>query len=344
MKLSILQWIGYQRKKQAPVVEANLTGKTVVVLGANTGLGLEAAMHFTRMDAGRLILACRSEGRGQAAIEKIKAETKYRNSLELWIVDLADFASVKRFADKFEEEGGRLDILVANAAMIPMNYQGTKDGFEGSLQVANLSTPLVALRLLPMMVNTAKEYGTVPRIVVVSSEAHYWADIDKHVWDGSTGIIETLGSAEYTRKRGMISRYPVTKLLNVFFVRALASRLAPRTIVVNSVNPGLCTTELSREAPWFLRPIGSLIQWLLAFTAEEGSRQLVFAAVGEPTHPENLHGEFIMAGKPMEVSDFVLSEQGKRAEAKLWDEVVDIIGKVDPKVKKIVGAHLDNKA
>ncbi|KAJ7069400.1 hypothetical protein C8F01DRAFT_1207113 [Mycena amicta] len=351
MKLGPLGWLGFQRRKPIPLVEleADLTGKTVLVLGANAGLGLEAATHFARMNPARLILACRSESRGKIAVEKIKAavDAKYHNALELSIVDLADFASVTRFADKFEsEDNTRLDILVENAAIMSYDYQSTKDGFEASLQVANLSTPLVALRLLPIMLRTARENSTVPRIVIVSSDGHYWASIDKRAWGGSAGIIKTLGSEEYCRGRGiMLSRYSITKLLNVFFMRALATRLpasssASSSIVVNAVHPGMCITEIFQSFSTIERFLIRLIQSIFAFTAEEGSRQLVFAAVGEADHPERLHGEFIMGGEPQEVSDFVLSEAGKNAEERLWNEIVGILGKVDPKVVGVVKEYL----
>nr|GAT47067.1 short-chain dehydrogenase/reductase family protein [Mycena chlorophos] len=115
MKLTFRKWLSYQRKKQPPVVEADLTGKTVLVLGASTGLGLEAATHFARMGAGRLILACRSESRGKAAVEtffpEVKTATSFANTIELWLVDLADFTSLKRFADRWDQEGGSMAVV-----------------------------------------------------------------------------------------------------------------------------------------------------------------------------------------------------------------------------------------
>jgi short-subunit dehydrogenase involved in D-alanine esterification of teichoic acids len=69
MRLGIWAVIVSQWSKQKPVVKADLTGKTVVVLGANTGLGFEATKHFATMNPGRLILACRSQSKGQAAVD-----------------------------------------------------------------------------------------------------------------------------------------------------------------------------------------------------------------------------------------------------------------------------------
>ncbi|KAF7308194.1 Retinol dehydrogenase 12 [Mycena chlorophos] len=343
MKLTVLTWLKSQFAKRPPVVEADLTGKTVLVLGANTGLGFEATKHFATMNPARLILACRSESRGQAAVDKLKAQTGYQHA-ELWLVDLSDLDSIKRFADKFEADGGRLDILVENAAVSTEMFRAGEDGIESSLKIAALSTPYVALRLLPIMFRTAREHNSIPRLVVVSSEVHYWTDIKKEVIDDPMNIIKKLGSEDYCNSKNVMgTRYWLTKLANVLFVRALTARLPTSpTVIVNAVNPGLCSTELMREAQ--SSGIGafiiSIIYALLALTPEQGSRNLVFAAVGEPDQPGKLQGQFLFNKQPVEASDFVVSEDGKRAEERFWYDMLDIVGGFDGEVRKIVEREL----
>ncbi|KAJ7319287.1 hypothetical protein DFH08DRAFT_1034977 [Mycena albidolilacea] len=313
-KLLFWGFVRSQQRKQQPAAKVDLAGKTVLVLGANTGLGFEATKHFANMNPERLILACRSQSRGQAAVDKLKAETGYRKT-ELWIIDLADFNSVKRFGDKFEREGGRLDILVENAALMANKYEATKDGWESSLQVSCLSVPLVALLFLPAMIKTGETYSTLPKIVVVASEMHHWVDIEKSVRE-NPNIIKTLGSAQYCNKSGvMMSRYMLTKLLNIFFVRGM-----------NAVNPGYCCSELRRGINPAMRFIDHLMELCLAFTTER--------------HPETLRGEYINACEREESSDFVIGPDGVKAEERLWDEVVDILGKVDPRVTRNVKKYL----
>ncbi len=148
-KKSFFAFLQDQRKGMPPVVKVDLSGKTVIVVGANTGLGFQATKHFATMNPGRLILACRSEERGQAALESmsfrpgkickaefctvgLKKETDYQKA-ELWLVDLSRFSSVTAFANKYEADGGRLDILVLNAGVIPdWEYRTTVDGWESS--------------------------------------------------------------------------------------------------------------------------------------------------------------------------------------------------------------------
>ncbi|KAJ7160935.1 hypothetical protein C8R46DRAFT_1106009 [Mycena filopes] len=331
MKVSVWAMMKGQFNKLPPVVRADLAGKTVLVLGANTGLGFEACKHFASMNPGRLILACRSQTKGQAAVERLETSTGYKKA-ELWIVDLADFASVTGFADKFEQDGGRLDLLIENAAVSALKYAPTVDGWETLLQVNCLATPLVALRLLPRMLQTAREHGTVPRVVVVSSEMHYFASIPKNLI-GRDDALATLGSKEYCTPGKMRTYYNLTKLLNIMFARGLDARLgADAPVVVNTVNPGMCVSELRRDLPAVLAFIFGIAERIMAFTAEEGSRQLVFGALGHPERPADLRGEYINQSRVEEPSDYVVGAVGRKAQDQIWDEMVEILRKVDPKV------------
>lgn len=148
-RLTILEFIYGQLAKVPPVVTVDLTGKTVMVVGANTGLGFEASKHFARMNPARLVLTARSPSKGRAAVERrfipsrkqititlkphlgIKQETGCQ-SVELGNLDLSRFSSVKEFADKFLKDEGRLDILVQNAAVSPAGYEESSDGWESA--------------------------------------------------------------------------------------------------------------------------------------------------------------------------------------------------------------------
>ncbi|KAJ7453066.1 hypothetical protein B0H11DRAFT_1927217 [Mycena galericulata] len=334
-----------QWSTQPPVLKADLSEKTIIVLGANVGIGFEAAKHFAAMNPARLILACRSQSKGQVAVEKLKAATGCATA-ELWIIDLANFESVKQFASKFEQDVGRLDILVENAAVANFKFEPTTDGWETSLQVNHLSTSLLALLLLPSMVNTAVRYGTLPRLVVVSSGPHHWPTIDKSLRENPE-IIKTMGDAEYcTSPGGMRRRYPITKLLNIFFVRALNARLPSSTpLIVNTVSPGYCYSDLRRNFTGMLAIVDFLMELFLAFPAEVGARRLVYAALGQADQPDKLRGEYIagayIAGSRVtELGDFILSPEGSKTEDLVWEDTLDILNKVDSRVKGIAAEYL----
>ncbi|KAJ7089051.1 hypothetical protein C8R43DRAFT_1092574 [Mycena crocata] len=314
-----------QLGKQQPVLKIDSRGQTVMLVGANTGLGFEAVKHFATMKPGRLILACRSQSKGEAALEKLQAATGCTKA-ELWIIDLSDFASVTQFADKFDRDGGRLDILVENAAVAATKYCATKAGYEISLHVNCLSTPLLALRLLPAMIKTAHKHSTVPRLVVVSSGMHYFTDLPKNVYE-RPDIFKTLGSAGYCTSKVMQDRYSVTKpkkVLCLLFVRALNARLPPTTpLVADAVCPGL-------------------MEKALALPTEVGSRQLIWAAIAEQDHPEKLCGGYVSRYQTVEPSDFVVSPGGAEAQDHVWDDMVAVLNKVDPNVNTIIEKYLSS--
>ncbi|KAF7371070.1 hypothetical protein MSAN_00741300 [Mycena sanguinolenta] len=328
MQFSFWSFIVSQWSRQPPVLEADLTGKTVIVLGANTGIGFEAAKHFATMNPGRLILACRSQSKGQAALNKLIVDTGYSKA-ELWIIDLADFSSVKQFADRFERDGGRLDILVENAAIGSFKYIPTKDNWDISLQVNHLSTSLLALLFASSN--------------VVSSGALHWVKITKSVYEDPE-VVKTLGNAEYcSDPKNMQGRYALTKLFNVLFVRALNDRLPPSIpLVVNAVNPGYCYSELRREFSGARAVFDWFMERALAFSAEVGSRRLIWAALSYQNAPDKLRGEYLSDFHVEEVSDFVLSPEGAKMQDHSWDDLVDILGKVDPRVTATVEKYLSH--
>ena len=210
------------------------------------------------------------------------------------------------------------------------------------MQVNNLSPSLLALLLLPQMIRTSKEYETTPRIVVVSSEMHFWVSVEKDLLE-SPNIVEIIGSKEYCTKSGMMGtqRYSLTKrqylsslrscilpclsleilVINVFFVRALSERLpmdSPQTPIVNAVTPGYCYSELRRSLQGIIAMLDRLLEKLLAHTTEEGSRQLVWAAVGGADCEDTLRGAYIYGSEVQEPGDVVLGDAGRKLQNKFW--------------------------
>ncbi|KAF8998500.1 hypothetical protein BDQ17DRAFT_1309044 [Cyathus striatus] len=337
-KLSFFDLIRDQRTTVPPVEVADLTGKTVMVIGANTGLGFEASKHFAMMNPHRLVLGCRSQTKGKAAIQKIKEETGFEK-LELWLIDLSDFSSVVAFSKKFIADGDRLDILVENAAVAKLDYTQTGDGWETTIQVNNLSLPLLALLLLPQMIKTAETHSTLPRLVVVGSEVHYFAKFKQKVLDSSNPL-KTLSDREYCTSSIMRARYTDSKLLNLFFVRALNERLRDLPLIVNCVNPGYCYSELRRDAKGIIAVVLRLVDKALARTSEEGSRMLIYAAIGGSTTLEQMRGGYINLANVCEPSDFVLGENGKKIQNKFWDNLISELVAIDSEVQGVVDKYL----
>ncbi|KAK1224905.1 hypothetical protein PQX77_012182 [Marasmius sp. AFHP31] len=316
-----------------PVEGVSLQGQVVVVMGGNTGLGFEAAKHFAIRGPQKLILVCRNEKKGQDALQRIRTETGFQN-IELWIVDLTSFQSVKAIKDKVDQLE-RLDILVENAAIATFDYQLTDDGWDDNLQVNLLGPALHLLLHLPKLLETAKKYPeTTPRIVWVSSDIHYRADEPlKEILDAPNSLEFLNDKAYWARNPG----YPETKVLALMFARALQPHLSEITIC--SVNPALCHTELKRNSH------GEQAERLQAYldkygyTAEEGSRQLLYAAIGQRNREEEVRGSYISYSRVSECSDLILSDEGQQLEKRLWKEVLEVLERVDP-VAQIIKKYL----
>ena len=108
-------------------------------------------------------------------------------------------------------------------------------------------------------------------------------------------------------------------VLNVFFVRELTKRLpANSPVIVTAVNPGYCKSELTRNFPFALRIMEAIGKVLLAWTTEEGSRQLIWAAVGGAGREFELRGGYVSMANLKEVSDYVLSDEGTVVQPRVW--------------------------
>ncbi|KAK0443693.1 uncharacterized protein EV420DRAFT_1649158 [Desarmillaria tabescens] len=334
------QWVADQTGPVPAVVTADLSSKTLVLIGADAGLGFEAAKHFARMNPARLVLTAVYETKGKQALAEIQADTGYSKA-ELWIIDLANFNSVISFADRADQELERLDILIENAGIGTCYYEQV-EGWEKTIHTNNLGPGLLAIRMIPKMLETARKYSVNPRLVIVASDVHYWTKIEKDVI-ASPGILAKLSDKDYCTEEVMKHRYYDTKLLNVLFARALHLHVpVSPAITVNSVNPGLCFSGIGSGLPPEQAERMRKLREEFAFTTEEGSRQLVYAAVGSPDNEEKLRGKYIHLSEVVEESDFVISEDGKIVQDKVWDEMLEILGGADSKVSEVAKLYLTN--
>ena len=296
-------------------------GQTVIVTGSNVGLGFEAARHFTRLDAAKVILAVRNIPAGEKAKQSIEESTKRPGVCEVWKLDLSSYDSVKAFATRASQLPC-LDVVIENAAIATDKFS-LAEGHERSITVNVISTVLLALLLLPKLSATAKEFPSSsttppPHLAIVTSEVHAWT---KFAERKAPNVFAALSDP---KTANMAERYPTSKLLEVLAVRAVTARFADAGIVLNMLNPGLCHSELARDAGWRLW----FMKLLLARTTEVGSRALVAAA-----YDEN-RGAYMSDAKAanQDLSPFVKSPEGAEAQKKVWGELKEILEGIQPGV------------
>jgi len=292
-------------------------GQTIIVTGSNVGLGKEAARHLARLGASKLILAVRNTKAGEAAKHDIESTTRCSPEvIEVWPLDLSSYASVKAFADRASKLP-RLDVLLENAGIAASKWQ-VFEGHESTLTVNVISTFYLALLLLPKLKSSAKQFGIMPRLTIVSSEVHGHAKFAE--WK-EPKIFDTLDDES---KFDVWERYPLSKLLEVLVFRQIAPSLEGSGMTLNILNPGLCHSELARDAGWTL----AIMKFFLARNTEVGSRTLVAGAVAGP----EAKGKYMHDGKvdESELSPFVKSEDGRLASEKVWKELSVILESIQP--------------
>ncbi|MCJ1465663.1 hypothetical protein MMC07_004282 [Pseudocyphellaria aurata] len=300
-----------------PYPSSDLTGQTIIVTGANIGLGLEAARHFTRLGAAKVILGVRNVEKGELARQSIEKSTNRQGIVDVWQVDLSSYESVKQFATRVENLN-RVDVIVENAAIAAAAYARTEDN-ESNITTNVVSTFLLALLVLPKLRETATKFNVTPRLTIVSSGVHKLTDLPERK---NADIFQTLNDRETADMEG---RYNVTKLLGLLYGRELVNQMQKSdtpSVIINFVDPGLCHSELSRDAGWGLY----FTKLIFARTTEVGSRTLVTGA----TAGTDCHGQYMGSCQIEEPSAFVRSEEGARTQKRVYDQLSQKLEKIHP--------------
>ncbi|TSV02050.1 Retinol dehydrogenase 14 [Bagarius yarrelli] len=259
-----------------------MRGKTVIVTGANSGIGKATAVELLRREA-RVIMACRSRERAESAAQEIRQQAGSgggggdgggdgggggggggggEGELLVRLLDLACMNSVRSFCEQIYKEEPRLDVLINNAGVYQCPYSKTEDGFEMQFGVNHLGHFLLTHLLLDLLKRSAPS-----RIVVVSSKLYKRGEINFDDLNSENGYD---GAAAYSR----------SKLANLLFTLELGRRLENTGVTVNALTPGIVRTNLGRHVhiPLLAKPLFSLASWALLRSPEEGAKTLVYLA------------------------------------------------------------------
>lgn len=276
------------------------------------------------MRVGHLVLACRSMERGETAaaeIRQYKSNVSQSTKCSVWQVDLADFKSVVEFCLRVQRELPVLDGIICNAGVELDRYEAS-EGLERTLTINVVSTSFIAARILPLLQESARQRKVDTHLTVVGSCIHVFGPDEQMDVGEEIGLLETL-SREDTAD--MTSRYNLSKLMvhhcfnELAKTATVANRGEEHHVIMNLVNPGWCSTELSRSRAHFaLEPVAFAIS---GRTGEQGGRTLAHAMiVGRESH-----GCYSSESQIKAQSSYVNSSRGLRIQSRLWSEVKDKI-------------------
>ena len=287
----------------------DMHGKTVVVTGGNSGIGLETAAALATMGA-RVLVAARNADKGRAAVADISRRNDGHAQVQLVVFDLADLASVRCGAAEILEQAPRLDVLVNNAGLVLSDRRETVDGYEATFAVNHLGPFLLTNLLLDRMRESAPA-----RVVNVASMAHASA---------RKGIpFDDLQSRQ--RYRGM-RVYGQSKLANILFTLELARRLEGSAVTANSLHPGTVRTGYGADgdARGFLA-LGLKLSGPFFLTPARGAQTSIYLASSPEV--EGVSGQYFVKCMPVQPKAPARDAEAAR---RLWRVSEEMVGLASP--------------
>ncbi len=284
----------------------DMTGKTVVVTGGNSGIGFETAAALGGAGA-RVLVTARNADRGRAALAELATRLDGSGQFQLVVFDLADLASVRRGAGEILELAPRLDVLVNNAGLILSERSETVDGFETTFATNHLGPFLLTNLLLERLRTSAPA-----RVVNVASAAHTAA---------RKGI--PFDDLQTTKVRYKAMRvYGESKLENILFTTELARRLAGSGVTANALHPGAVRTGYGADGDSRgLLAFGLKIAHPFFLSPAQGARTSVFLASSPQV--EGVSGKYFAKCEEKQPRKWA---QDPEAAERLWQVSEDLVG------------------
>jgi NAD(P)-dependent dehydrogenase (short-subunit alcohol dehydrogenase family) len=306
----------------------SFTGKNIIVTGANTGLGFEAACKFSALDASKLILAVRDQNKGDSAKLAIEARTGKMNQIEVWNLDMSSYESIQSFTARAHQLD-HLDIAILNAGVRRATYNLSRYCWEEDLQVNLISTILLGLLLIPKLKDSKRITGNIPVLEFVNSGFHQTFHIPKEKRNAANMLKEYNAQEAFTAS----TQYAISKLFLMFATNKLAAINSSHDILITSMCPGAVATELSRDYNSIPLKIAVFI-FVNVFTrrADVGARSIVSGVL----QGEKAHGRFWQHDIIKPLGPSLIGEENESLAEKVWLNVLDALAKDVPIVKELV--------
>jgi retinol dehydrogenase 14 len=233
----------------------DVRGKTILITGASSGIGLQAAIDLAGRGA-RVAMVGRDPGRSETAARDVTARSESKD-VSLFICDFSSQAAIRQLVTTFRARHDHLDVLVNNAGGVNKTRSTTVDGIETTFAVNHLGSFLLTNLLLDLLVASAPA-----RIVTVASIGHRQGTLD-------------FTDLQFERGYSLMRAYSRSKLANILFSNELARRLVGTGVTSNSLHPGSVDTRIWSGAPLWAKPLIQIALRPFFISAAEGGRYIV---------------------------------------------------------------------
>jgi dehydrogenase/reductase SDR family protein 12 len=282
-------------------LDVDMTSRTCVITGANSGLGFATSVHLAELGA-PVVMVARDPAKGQRAVDDVIDRTGNPN-VRLEVVDLSSLEAVRGFAGRFLEQEERLDVLINNAGVLPSERQLSVDGVELSFATNVLGPFLLTNLLMPLLARSAPA-----RIIFVSSGGMYTQKLD----------VDDLQS-EHREFNGTVA-YAQHKRAQVILTELWAERLAGTGVTTNAMHPGWVDTPgVRRSLPAFWKLMRPFLR-----TPEQGADTIAWLAVAP--HLASESGRFWFDRRARKTHKLAHTVSPPQDRWRLWDECVRLSG------------------
>ena len=257
-----------------------MTGKTVLITGGGAGIGASAATRLAEMGA-QVVVGCRDIEKGR----RYFANHSPAENIDILPLELGSFSSIRTFSAQVLGRYPRIDVLINNAGLLPVEYSFTEDGYESAFGVNFLGHFLLTQLLLDRLIASAPA-----RIIHVSSAVHTRATPEMEAFFSPT--------KEQERKFRWMKHYSQSKLANILYSNWLAEQLYGTGVTSNALHPGMVNTEIIRGFPRWM-------EWgwkWMSKTPQQGAQTSVYLASNEDIGEQS--GLYFVNCKPAKTARF----------------------------------------
>ncbi|KAH7370144.1 putative short-chain dehydrogenases/reductase [Rhexocercosporidium sp. MPI-PUGE-AT-0058] len=296
-------------------ITTTFEGKTIIVTGSNSGVGLATALKYVQLAASTVILGVRSLQKGETAKAQIEEATGRAGVVQVWPLDMESFESIDAFAKRVESLK-KVDAVVLNAGVFTRNFTLSGKGWENNLQINTLGTVLLAI-LLTSKLQASRIADSPAHLVVVTSTGYQEVQLKPqrkaqllHKYNSDLGV-------------GPYRQHVASKFFMMWITRELAHRCLDAhgepTVIINDGCPGACRSDITRD---FNTPLLTIATSIASFGPSALRKMGLACSSGE----------------------YITSDEGKILQKAMWTEVVDVLAEKIPRVKDVIASLSERRA